>query len=303
MKVITLSKRAFESLEPLKLSREVLNTESQVYYFKSQGKPMILKKLFYQDGVTFANKLYTLEMLSSNKEKLPNSFMVPDALISVSGKIPGFVVPFMEGENLEKVLLDSNCTLEEKKYFLTKVGEILNQMKAIRDNTSLKDLFLCDLHASNFVVNRNNHEVGVVDLDSCKINGNKSSTSLFLNPLGLLNHVKGKYNIIGDKEGNYNIGYVEADENTDLYCYSMMLLSFLYGNREINCVSLDNYYRYLDYLSYVGIDDNLLDSFRNLVSNKKNSNPFHYISTINREQACRAKCIVYQKVKKNFNRF
>ena len=59
MKVITLSKRKFESLEPLKLSRDVLSTESQVFNFNYQGKEKVIKKLFYQEGDIFANKLYT----------------------------------------------------------------------------------------------------------------------------------------------------------------------------------------------------------------------------------------------------
>ncbi len=295
MKVITLSRRAFEGLEPLKLSREVLNTESKVFMFKSQGRPMVLKNLFYQDGISFANKLYTLEMLSANRNKLPNSFMVPEALISVAGKIPGFIIPYMEGENLENILRDPKLSLEEKKYFLTKVGEILNQMKAIRENTDLKDLYLCDLHASNFIANTNNHELGVVDLDSSKINGNKSSVSLFLSSSAVLNSVKGKYNILGDS----SLGYVEADENSDLYCYSMMILSFLYGSRDVNNMPIEEYYKYLDYLLYVGIDERLIDTFMTLVSNKRNSNPFSLVKTINEEQACRAKCIVYEKVKKN----
>ena len=37
MKVITLSKRKFENLERIKLSREVLSTESLVFHYNSQG--------------------------------------------------------------------------------------------------------------------------------------------------------------------------------------------------------------------------------------------------------------------------
>lgn len=299
MKNIVLSKRGFENLEPLVLSRKVFNTESKIFKFRNAGQDKVFKSLFYTEGPSFANKLYTVEMLSSSQKNLPNSFLVPDSLITVGGKIKGFSVPYMEGKNLEEVLHDKSISLEEKKYYLFKVGEILNQMKAIREYSDLNDIYLCDLHASNFVVNTDNKEVGVVDLDSCKIKKNRSSISLFLNPLALLNNVKGKYNIIGEEA---YMGYVEADENSDLYCYTMMLLSFLYGSREINSMDLSDYYRYVEYLSEIGLNEELVNSFLNLVSNKNNSNPYNLIPTITSEQACRAKCIVYEKVKKKANR-
>ncbi|MBR1385993.1 MAG: hypothetical protein IJ568_04110 [Bacilli bacterium] len=296
MRVITLSKRKFESLEQIKLSRNILNTESNIYMFNYKNEPKVIKKLFYQEGDVFANKLYTLEMLSSNKKNLPESFAIPDSLISVSGHIQGFSIPFIEGENLTNILNDKEVSLEEKKYFLVKVGEILNQLKAIRNYTDLKDIYLGDLHSSNFIANKDNKKLSVVDLDSCKIKGNKSSVSKYLNELSILNYVKGKYEI-----SNNDIGYVKIDENTDLFCYNMMILEFLYG-KGINDLSIDEYLEYLDYLKYIGLDYNLIESFYTLVTNKKNENISSLINTINTEQICRANQLVYKKVKKNFGR-
>ena len=296
MRVITLSKRKFESLEQIKLSRNILNTESNIYMFNYKNEPKVIKKLFYQEGDVFANKLYTLEMLSSNKKNLPESFAIPDSLISVSGHIQGFSIPFIEGENLTNILNDKEVSLEEKKYFLVKVGEILNQLKAIRNYTDLKDIYLGDLHSSNFIANKDNKKLSVVDLDSCKIKGNKSSVSKYLNELSILNYVKGKYEI-----SNNDIGYVKIDENTYLFCYNMMILEFLYG-KGINDLSIDEYLEYLDYLKYIGLDYNLIESFYTLVTNKKNENISSLINTINTEQICRANQLVYKKVKKNFGR-
>ena len=293
MKVITLSKRKFENLEPLKLSREVLSTEAQVFNFNHQGNPKVIKKLFYQEGDVFANKLYTLEMLSSNKKYLPESFCTPEALISVSGHIQGFSIPLVEGVNLAELLARKDISFDEKKYYLSRVGEILNQLKAIRNYTPLNDIYLCDLHSSNFIVNSENKKLTVIDLDSCKIKGNKSSISRYLNPYGLLNNVKGKYQFINDGS---EPGYVRADENSDLYCYCLMLLSFLYGIGVDN-LSIDEYYNYLEYLQHIGVNNELIDSFASLVSNKNNINPGPFIESLTEEQNCRAKRIVYQKVK------
>lgn len=294
MKVITLSKRKFENLEPLKLSREVLSTESQVFNFNYQGKEKVIKKLFYQEGDIFANKLYTLEMLSYNSKYLPDSFCTPDYLISVSGHIQGFSIPFVDGINLAELLSNKEISLEEKKYYLARVGEILNQLRAIRNCTPLKDIYIGDLHSSNFIANLDNKKLSVIDLDSCKIKGNKTSVSRYLNDFGLLNNVKGKYHFITDGS---EPGLVKADENTDLYCYCIMILSFLYG-RGVDSLSLEEYYNYLEYLQKIGINTGLIDAFVNLVSNKNNSNPGPFVESLNEEQVCRAKSYVYNKVRK-----
>ena len=300
MKVTTLSKRAFERLEPLTLSRHVINTESCILKFTDKGKPKVIKKLFNQDGPMFGNKLYTLEMLSTYSKNLPKSFIIPESLICVSGTIRGFSLPYMDGENLNTILKDDKVPLEKKKYYLSKIGEILGQMDAIRKHTDLQDLFLCDLHSSNFIVDEDNQELGVVDLDSCKIANNKPSVSFYLNDWALLNSVHGKYKVNKEQDGS---GYIIADKNSDLYCYAMILLTFLYGEYNINILKVEDFYDYLNYLDYIGVNGNLLECFMNLVSNKDNSNPGQFIETITREQECRAKAKVYEKVKKTHSHF
>ena len=297
MKVITLSKKKFSSLEPMKLSRGVISTEANFLHFNYHGENKVIKRLYYQDGDVFANKLHTLEMLSAYKKYLPESFCIPDALISVSGKVEGFSMPLIEGINLSTLLMDRNTPLEEKKYYLTKVGEILKQLKTIRKYSPLNDIYLCDLHSSNFIAKTDNKQLEVLDLDSCKIKGGRSPISRYLGEFALLNNVKGKYKI--NKDENSGLGYVDADENSDLYCYSMMLLSFLYGG-SINTDSLDDYYKYLTYLKKIGVNEELVNVFYDLLTNKDNTNPCNLIESLTEEQVCRANEKVYKKVKKKF---
>ena len=65
MKVTSISRRAFERLEKMKLSRNVRNTEAVIYDFTPKGNPSpkVFKKFHYQNGPVFGNKLWTLEML------------------------------------------------------------------------------------------------------------------------------------------------------------------------------------------------------------------------------------------------
>lgn len=295
MNVIALSKRKFENLEPLKLARGVYSTESQVYMFHYKGEEKVVKKFFYQNGERFANKLYTLEMLSYYKKYLPESFCIPDAQISVAGIVQGFTLPYIDGVNLTTFLNNKEISLDDKKYYLAKVGDILNQLKAIRNSTPINDIYIGDLHSSNFLVT-NNKTLKVVDLDSCKIKNNTSFVSRYLNTGGLLKNVLGKYKFINDPG---EMGEVEVDENTDLYCYSLMILNFLYG-LGVDRLSLEDFYNYMNYLELIGVNDNLVNSFRTLISNKDNINPKNYLDDLTEEQVVRAKGYVYQKVKNRY---
>lgn len=294
MKVITLSKTKFEKLEQLKLSKETFNTEGNIYDFNYRGNPKVLKKLFHKSGTIFANKLFTLEMLDANKENLPDNFYIPDSLISVDSIISGFTLPRIYGDNLTDVLCNTSIEIKEKIYYLKQVGKILEQLKTIRKYTTLKDFYINDLHESNFMVNHNNKQLYVIDLDSCKISSNMAFPAKYLTEKSILNSTPNKYNINND----LNIpGYVTANESSDLFCYNIMILNFLYGDN-INNFSMSEFYEYLNYLKYIGVNEDLLDNFDRIANNRNNKNPSNYLDLLTSEQVCRAKKNVYNRVKK-----
>lgn len=294
MKVISLSKSKFEKLEPLRLSRETFNTEGTIYEFNYRGKEKILKRLFHQSGTVFANKLFTLEMLDTYKDYLPDNFYIPDSLISVNSTISGFTVPRIYGDNLTDVLNGWEISSKEKIYYLKKIGETLNQLKTIRKYSPLNDIYISDLHESNFMVNHNNKQLYVVDLDSCKIAGNTAFPAKYLTSKSLLQYTPNKYKINTDDSIP---GYVTADESSDLYCYNIMILNFLYGSN-VNNLPLVDFYNYLNYLNYIGLDKQLLDCFDRVANTNKNKNPVNYLDSLTDVHIGRAKKIVYEKVTK-----
>lgn len=293
MKIISLSKNRFEKLEKLKLSREIFNTESIIYDFNYRGSKKILKTLYLLNGPTFANKLYTIEMLDSNKENLPSSFYIPDCLCSVDSKIIGFTVPKIEGTNLSVILKSNKVEYKEQLYYLKKIGELLNQLHNIRKYTPLKDIYINDLQDSNFMVDNSNKELKVVDLDSCKICSNYPSASRFLTSKAIVKGIS-KYKL---NEDNHSNGYIIPNEDSDLYCYCMIILNYLYGD-SVYTMRIDEYYEYLNYLEHVGINKELINIFSKVVANCKNENPLNYLDSLTLEQICRSKQIVYNKVKK-----
>ena len=295
MEIINLSKKKFSELKPFELPNSVFNTEAKMYELEKGRKPYILKKLYNDQGPTFANKLYTLEMLNTNRDYIPDSFVLPENLVSVNQKVVGFTTPLMPGTNLQEILDDSHMDIKEKIYYLKRIGEILENIKNVRRYTSLKDFFINDLHESNFIVNRQKKQLYVVDTDSCKIADNLTFCSRYLSPFALCSKtVSKKYSVIDTSTVG---GYIMPDENSDLYCYSIILLNFLYDNN-VNGMELDEFYTYLTYLSDIKVDKELIDIFANLLTAKHNQNPYYLLDTLTYEQLGKASKNVFSLKKK-----
>jgi len=297
MKVTSISRKAFERLDKMKLSKNIRNTEAIIYNYtpKQSPSPKVFKKLHYQNGAVFGNKLFTIEMLDSNKEFLPPYFCIPDSIVTVGGVVQGITLPKIEGKNLADILKDKAIPVEDQIFYLKKVGQMLQQLEKIRENTDLTDIYINDLHESNFIVNEKNHELYVVDLDSCKIKDNQPAPSKYLTSKTLVNSVQGKYKFADPDCPTY--GYVIADENSDLFCYTMMFLNYIYGDNAIN-LDLESYYDYLEYLRELGYKEELINALQSIVIPQKNENISQYLDDLTPEQIYRAREPVYKCVKK-----
>ncbi|HJJ08300.1 MAG TPA: hypothetical protein OIM65_03160 [Bacilli bacterium] len=292
MQAISMSQNKYKQLTKMNLPKEVFNTEAIIYDFRYKGEEKVFKKLLNNMGVNLANKLYTLEMLDVNRKYLPENLCIPDYLTIVGGVVEGFTMPKIEGINFSTTLKNKNITIEEKIYYLKKIGELLHQLEQIRKYTPFNDFYLNDIHESNFIVNPYKKTITAVDLDSSRVCSKANFASRYLTPLALLNNVKDKYKIIEDNSSS--LGYVEADSNTDLYCYIIMILNYLYGEN-INNLNLEDFYNYLTYLEKIGINKELIEIFKNIVSNKDNENPYDLLDTLTTEQVARSRKIVYKK--------
>ena len=292
MQAISMSQNKYKQLTKMNLPKEVFNTEAIIYDFRYKGEEKVFKKLLNNMGVNLANKLYTLEMLDVNRKYLPENLCIPDYLTIVGGVVEGFTMPKIEGINFSTTLKNKNITIEEKIYYLKKIGELLHQLEQIRKYTPFNDFYLNDIHESNFIVNPYKKTITAVDLDSSRVCSKANFASRYLTPLALLNNVKDKYKIIEDNSSS--LGYVEADSNTDLYCYIIMILNYLYGEN-INNLNLEDFYNYLTYLEKIGINKELIEIFKNIVSNKDNENPYDLLDTLTTQQVARSRKIVYKK--------
>ncbi len=293
MNTINISKKKFETLNKLILDNKIFNTEGIIYNFNYNGKEKIFKNLYNITGVSFANKLYTIEMLNFYKDYLPKHLCCPDNLVSVNGKVIGFTMPKLDGINLRVLLDNKDVAIKEKIYYLSKIGEILNQMKKIREYTPLNSFYINDLHEANIIVNPSNKDLDIVDLDSCKISRNGCFPSRFLGPNEFISERPNKYTYNNDI--NNGTGYLVANENSDLFCYNVMILNFLYNGR-VDKMNIQEFYNYLNYLNKLGFNKKLLDSFNKLAINCDNENPYCLLETLEEQQIYRANEKVYKLV-------
>lgn len=294
MKVINVSKKAFKQLDRMELPSEVMNSESKVYYFDHHGIKKVLKNLNKTNGEYHAMKLYTVEMLDNFRENLPNSFVIPDAFVTCGGENIGFTMPLIKGTPLTCLLKDNNLDINVQLELLRQVGNILKRLEYVRKYTPLNNIYINDLHDSNFIVNMQNREMNVIDLDSVKIGENKIFLSRYLNPFGLVTAFPNKYKV-NDKSvmtdeipytyeeyyelHNFPEGYIIPDENTDLYCYGIMILNYLF-QKNISNSTVAEFYNYINYLNDIGVNSELVDCLARIVSPIDNTNPVYYIDEI-----------------------
>lgn len=296
MKMINISKKKFDSLSCMELSKNTFHTEGEIFDIKYKNKDKVLKRLYNDIGVVFANKLYTLEMLNYYKDNLPSNFVIPDYLVSIEDNIIGFTLPKINGINLCDLIKEKGISNKEKLYYYVKIGETLNQLKNIRKYSNLKEIYINDLQECNIIINPQNKELNIVDLDSSRILNNGCFASRYLGTSFLVQDKPHKY-IYNENAKLNGPGTIFANENSDLYCYNIMILNYLYGDK-VNNMNIDEFYNYLEYLNKIGIDKNLLDIFNILTTTADNKNPVNYLETITDTQIARSKKLVYECNKK-----
>lgn len=285
-----MSKTKLNSLEPLILPKDVTSTECELFKYNYYGKEKLLKKLYRTNGIIFANKLYTIEALNSNKDNIPSNFIVPEVLVSINKQIEAFTMKYIKGTNLSIILNEPTITYEEKINYLKSIGNILEQMKNIRKYTELKDFYIGDIHEDNFLVDTEKQEIFVADLDSCKIADNKSFPGRYLTTASLLRYNEIKYSLLDEPD---RIADYKVTEETDIYCYIIMILNYLYDGR-VDRLSIEEFYCFINYLDDIEVNKELIESFEKIVVGAPNVNPVNYLDTLSSKQIAKARKL-YQK--------
>lgn len=228
---------------------------------------------------SFDNKVNTINYLLDNKDIINiNELVLPIDIFYLNRDTGDIVIKekFINNINFRYVLTSSLYSFDEKIEYFKQIGLILDKMKNVRDNTNIKDFYLCDLYTDNFILNTNTNRINVIDMDSCKINGNNNCSSYYLFDNNVIDSVK-KYK---KKELSWFTEY-EINENTDILCYIIMLISFISGC-DINKVDIKEFYNYMDYLVNFGLSNQLVSILARIYSNDDNVNPYLLLDELNK---------------------
>ena len=281
MERINLTNYRLNHLAKYKLSRNVVSTEARIYFYPQKTKwetEMKVLKLFYRD--LDEDRIRNIEFLNDNKEDLSSipSLVIPESIVSYYGVDKGIVMPFINNSNLADILKFRDMDESVKINYLKKVGETLNELSLLRKyNSKFKNFALSDLHEANIIVDSESNNIKIIDLDSA-YTGNGISTSKYLTVNENLD-IYG-YNLSNKYPVNENDSFI-PNEQTDLYCYHMMILNFLYGGN-VASLSQDEFYYYLEYLYKLGANEDFLDSCLRLYINQENINPKDFLDGLDK---------------------
>lgn len=281
MDIINMSSKQITS----NIALDSYNTSGYLKIVNYFNRKMILKKI---DPIRCNEVISKVLFLNRYKNLMPSNFVIPEFLVLLDNKDLYMAIDYINGNNLGDVLKDKNINIRDKKIYLSYIGNTLEEMRHMRENPLLSDFCLGDLHEDNFIVS--NKKLYTIDLDDAKIDS-ISPIASYLQVGSLFSYLHTDKYIIED----YNPYFVKykVDYNTDMYCYIMVILNFLYGDN-VNNMNINDFYCYLDYLYKIGIDSSLLECFNSISSSDDNINPMNYIDSLTSNQFYRAKKIVYK---------
>ncbi len=281
MDIINMSSKQITS----NITLDSYNTSGYLKIVNYFNRKMVLKKI---DPIRCDEVISKVLFLNRYKNLMPSNFVIPEFLVLLDNKDLYMAIDYINGNNIGDVLKDKNINIRDKKIYLSYIGNTLEEMRHMRENPLLSDFCLGDLHEDNFIVS--NKKLYTIDLDDAKIDS-ISPIASYLQVGSLFSYLHTDKYIIED----YNPYFVKykVDYNTDMYCYIMVILNFLYGDN-VNNMNINDFYCYLDYLDRLGIDGSLLKCFNSIYSSDDNINPMNYIDSLTSNQIYRAKKIVYK---------
>lgn len=275
-----ISYKKFKELKKLELDKSIISTEGTLFFVDDKDKwnknQKLVKRFYNTTGTTFSNKLYTINSLIDQKENINiDELVMPEKLVVSNSKVIGYTMDYIDGTNLGLLLKNPKLDREEAINYLKQIGIILEKISKLNEYGTVNNFYLNDVHEGNFVVNKEGI-VRVVDMDSCRIDDNNPFIAKYLCPFSQVDLYPEKYI---QKVGKSTNAHIMPDQNSDLYCYNIMILNYLYQDN-ITKLSIEELYEYLNYLISIGFPYELVDSFNKLFENTDNTNPYELLDLI-----------------------
>ena len=276
MHVINFRMRDLRKLRQLYIEPGVFNTEATMLVLKRKSFPDHVERVFKfldlqlkyadlsDDPYVFSKKLFTVTTLNTLSEyKNMEELVIPDTLVYVDGELSGFGLPIVKNhKNLGVIINSDKLPLAKKLPYLTQLGGIIEKVQKVEGNYNLH---FGDLNEYNFILGEDD-KVKAIDLDSSYLGiGEPLSMAYYLLKNQYIKSIPEKYKCT-DK------GIVIPSNNTDLYCYNMIVLNAL-AKEELYKQDINTYYEYMWYLETLDLPELLLEAFHNIYIPKNNINP------------------------------
>ena len=293
MQTMSISNKKFKELEQLYLAPSISHKEGEIYLIKDKNNwdisYKVLKRFYDNESPLFGNKLLTLNILENSQIDL-DELVLPEKLVINNGRLVGYTMEYIEGTNLKEIFNNIKYDRLEMIKHLKEIGIILEKIRKLNSYKKVNNFHLNDIHEANFILDKNGH-IKVIDIDSCKIGNNIPVCAKYLTPYSQIDELPDKYRKCSDTR----IGYIDPDMNSDLYCYNIMILNYLYKDN-IQKLDIAEFYSYLNYLNSIGFPYELLDCFSSLYEYTDNINPMELLDMIPKDMG-RAHHKIYELVK------
>lgn len=264
-------------LKELPLEDGVLNTEALLLLLRkrcfSDHVERVFKYLDAQEDIEIMAKKHFVVVCLNKMERYREleELIIPDSVVFVDGDLVGFAMPIIPNhKNLGVLVHDDSVLLREKIPYLKQLGDLIDKVQRI-DGEKYRFQF-GDLNEYNFIIDQND-SLKAIDLDSAYLGvGEPLDMAYYLlkNPYILL---------FPEKYKTSTNQVIIPTDDTDLYCYNMILLNVL-AKENISKHDVDIYYHYIDYIRSFDLPDELLESFYNIYLPKHNLNPKEYLKEI-----------------------
>lgn len=264
MKTINLAESDINNLSKKNISG--FNSESDIYVFNRS-----IIKVFSSDFV-LANKKKIINSFDLNRRVITENLeevVLPEFYLNIDKKFSGYGMPFIAGNSLKEILESSDVSFKDKKKYLVKLGEFLEKMKLVR-NKGL-ELYINDLQSSN-VICLPNGNIKIVDSDSFSIGKIPTIDAYYLNQP----YFSRMYKL---KKYNSSLETIKANDQSDLFCYIMIVLEFLSG-KNLAFMKYENYNYWVKKLKDEKISDELVNIFLEVYSDELNENPYMLLKSM-----------------------
>lgn len=262
MKSINLNKDEFEEIT----KKPIYNNNNILY--RDNNK---ILKVFNTKLIEYiSNKRYVLSSLLYYKNDIEcESLILPNNLIEVDNILKGYTMDYIKGITLDKKLNSNRVPINNKIKYLKDLGKILEDMKQVRKH--IDNFYLNDIHEGNILVDRTD-TIHIVDIDSAQIFSSKPFQSKYLQGYLPINNFINKY------RWYYGLiwGDFWANENTENYCYIIIILNMLLGMDSFK-LKINEFLECLNIMEDFGLSKELTSIFARIYSYDENINPYELL--------------------------